>query len=62
VSLLQATGGMGGNFETSQVLQSIAANQRLTGRARELYIDAARRLGQFEQGQAMTALVTSERR
>jgi beta-lactamase regulating signal transducer with metallopeptidase domain len=62
VSLLQATGDMGGNFEASQVLQTVAAHQRLTGRARDLYIEAARRLGQFEQGQAMTALVNSERR
>ena len=62
VGVLQATAGMNGSFETSQVLQAVAARQRLSGRARDLYIDIAGRLGNFEQGQALTALVKADRR
>ena len=52
---------MKGSFETSQVLQTMASHHRLTGQARDLYIDIAGRLGQFEQGQALTALVRADR-
>jgi hypothetical protein len=52
---------MKGSFETSQVLQAMASHHRLTGQARDLYIDIAGRLGQFEQGQALTALVRADR-
>ncbi len=62
VGVLHALTDMSGNFETSQVLQTIASHHRLSGEARDLYIDVAGRLGQFEQGQALTALVKADRR
>ena len=40
----------------------VARTHALTGQARELYVEAAERLGNFEQGQVMTALVKNERR
>ena len=61
VGVLQALTDMKGSFETSQVLQAMASHHRLTGQARDLYIDIAGRLGQFEQGQALTALVRADR-
>jgi hypothetical protein len=61
VSALLSTGSMGGGFEASQVLQA-AARHPLTGRARDLYIDAASHLDSYQQGQALGALVRNERR
>ena len=61
VGVLHALTDMKGSFETSQVLQTMASHHRLTGQARDLYIDIAGRLGQFEQGQALTALVRADR-
>jgi hypothetical protein len=40
---------------------TLAANHPLKGQARELYIDVAERLGEFEQGRALSALVKNER-
>jgi hypothetical protein len=62
VAVLRALTDMSGNFETSQVLQAVASRHRLNAQARDLYIEIAGRLGQFEQGQALTALVKSDRR
>jgi hypothetical protein len=63
VGVLRATTDMkGSSFEASQLLQKTAARHRLTGQARDLYIDIASGLGQFEQGQALTALVKAEKR
>jgi hypothetical protein len=53
---------MGSNFETGRVLQAVAANQEVSGEARSAYVEAASRLGDFEEGQALAALVKSERR
>jgi hypothetical protein len=61
-SVLQAVGSTGSNFEASQVLQQLASRHTVTGSNRDLYIDIAGRLGQFEQGQALTALTRAERR
>jgi beta-lactamase regulating signal transducer with metallopeptidase domain len=61
VSLLRAAQAMRAGFECSQVLQVLAANHPLKGEARDLYIDAAERLGDFEQGRALSALVKNER-
>jgi len=58
---IQSTRGMP-PYETSQVLLNIANHQSVTGDLRDVYIDAADRLGAYEQGQVMTALVKSERR
>jgi beta-lactamase regulating signal transducer with metallopeptidase domain len=55
--VLRSAGSMGSGFETSQVLLAIASKYPLTGEARDLYISAAERLGDFEQSQALAALV-----
>jgi hypothetical protein len=62
VALLRAAQAMGSNFETGQVLQVVAATHKLSGEARDVYVSTAERLGDFEQGRALTALVKSERR
>ncbi|HSC28442.1 MAG TPA: M56 family metallopeptidase [Vicinamibacterales bacterium] len=62
VEILRAAQTMSGNFETSQVLLAVAGAHNLTGPARDRYIEVAERLGEFEQGRAMTALVRSERK
>jgi hypothetical protein len=49
-------------YELSQLLQVMATNHTVTGDLREAYLAAADRLGDYEQGQAMAALVRSERR
>jgi hypothetical protein len=50
------------SHEASQVLLAVAAAHTIAGPARDLYIDAAEKLGDFEQGRVLTALVKSERR
>jgi hypothetical protein len=62
VAVLRAAQGMGSSFETGQVLQTVAATHKLTGEARDLYVSTAEKLGDFEQGRALTALVKAERR
>jgi hypothetical protein len=61
-SVLQAAGATSGSFEVSQVLQATASRHRLAGKNRELYVSIAGRLGQFEEGQALSALVKGETR
>lgn len=61
IAVLRATQEMRGSFECAQVLQAVAASHPLKGEARDLYIDAAERLGDFEQGRALSALVKNER-
>jgi len=61
-SVLRATVGMSGSFEVSQVLMAVAAEHPVAGPARDAYIDAAEKLGDFEQGRVLAALVRSERR
>jgi beta-lactamase regulating signal transducer with metallopeptidase domain len=62
LAVLRATEGMKANFEASRVLLAIAARYPLSGDARERYITVAERLGEFEQGRVLAALVKSERR
>jgi hypothetical protein len=62
LAVLRAASATRGSFETSQVLLAVAARHSLTGPARDAYIDAAEKLGSFEQGQVLTALVKNERR
>jgi beta-lactamase regulating signal transducer with metallopeptidase domain len=62
LDVLRATRDMNGNFEASQVLLAVAAKYTLSGEARDVYIDIAERLGDFEQGRVLAALVKSERR
>jgi Zn-dependent protease with chaperone function len=61
MAALRAASTMGGGFEPSRVLLAIAQSHVLAGPAREAYIDAAQKLGDFEQGQVLAALVRSER-
>lgn len=62
MAVLRAARGMSSGYEVSQVLLATAAAVPLSGEARELYVDAAERLGSHEQGQVLAALVRSERR
>ena len=62
MAVLRSTGHMDSGFEASQVLLTVASKYTVSGEARDLYITAAERLGDFEQGQALAALVKSERR
>ena len=61
VDILNAAGDMGGGYETSQVLQTAARSHSISGPARDTYLKVADTLGEYEQGQALTALVRSER-
>ena len=56
------TASMTSGHEASQVLLTVAATQKLSGEARDLYVSTAERLGDYEQGRTLTALVKSERR
>jgi beta-lactamase regulating signal transducer with metallopeptidase domain len=62
LGVVRAASTMSSNFETAQVLTALAASHAITGEARDIYIDAAGRLGNFEEGRALSALVKSERR
>jgi hypothetical protein len=62
MAVLRSTGHMDSGFEASQVLLTVASKYTVSGEARDLYITAAERLGDFEQGQVLAALVKSERR
>ena len=62
MAVLKAARGMSGSYETSQVLLAVASSTTLAGEARNAYIDAAEKLGDYEQGKALAALVRSERR
>lgn len=61
LALLQAVRGMSGGYDASQVLQTLAAKHAITGAARDAYIDATEKLGDYEQGRALSALVKSDR-
>lgn len=62
LAALRAAATMDGGFERSKVLLAIAQSHTLSGAARDAYIDAAEKLGEFEQGKVLAALVRSERR
>jgi beta-lactamase regulating signal transducer with metallopeptidase domain len=62
LAALHAAAGMDSGFERSNVLLAIANTHTLDGQARDAYIAAAEKLGDFEQGKVMTALVKNERR
>ena len=62
LSVLRATAGMKGSFEASQVLLAVASAHSVAGPARDAYIDVAEKLGDFEQGRVLAALVKNERR
>jgi hypothetical protein len=62
LALLRAASAMGSDFEISQVLQAVASNHVVEGPARDAYVAAAEKLGDFEQGRTLSALVKAERR
>ena len=62
LAALRSTAGMGSSFEAGQVLLAVAASHPLSPAARDAYIDAAEKLGDFEQGKVLSALVRNERR
>jgi hypothetical protein len=62
VAALRSAAGMDSGFERSNVLIAAARSHSLEGPARDAYIDAAEKLGDFEQGKALAALVKNERR
>jgi hypothetical protein len=41
---------------------ALAANHAISGEARDLYIARANRLGSYEEGRALSALVRAEKR
>ena len=61
LAVLRATSAMKSSFDVSGVLLAVASHS-LTGSVRDAYIDAAEKLGDFEQGRVLAALVKSERR
>jgi len=61
LAVLRSAGAITGSYERSQVLLSVAANHQISGPARDAYIEAAEKLGEYEQGRALTALVKNER-
>jgi hypothetical protein len=62
VAMLRAAETMKSDFETAQVLLAIAASHPIAGQARDIYVATAERLGDFEEGRTLTALVKAERR
>ncbi len=62
LAVLQATKGVSSNFEAAQVLIAVASAHPVSGSGRDAYIDVAEKLGDFEQGRVLAALVKNERR
>jgi hypothetical protein len=62
VGVLRAAQGLTAHFEAALVLLAVAETHTLSGRARDAYMDAAGKLGAFEQGRVLDALVRKERR
>ena len=62
LELLRSAQGVSSNFERSQVLLAVASSHALTREARDAYIDASEKLGDYEQGRVLSALVRNERR
>jgi hypothetical protein len=62
LELLRSAQGVSANFERAQVLLAVASTQPLSRAGRDAYIDAAEKLGDFEQGRVLSALVRNERR
>ena len=61
LGVLRSAQGMKSDFEVGQVLFAVAAVRPLSGEARDVYVDIASGLGDFEQGRALSALVKAER-
>jgi beta-lactamase regulating signal transducer with metallopeptidase domain len=61
LAVLRSASTLSGSYERSQVLLAVAASHQISGPARDAYIEAAEKLGEYEQGRALTALVKNER-
>jgi hypothetical protein len=59
---LRTAKSLNSSYECSQVLVAAANAHSLTGDLGDAYLDVASKLGNYEQGQVMAALVKSERR
>ena len=59
---LRSASAIRSDFECAQALKAIVAERQLSAAARDLYVRAAGRLGDFEEGQVMSALAKAERR
>ena len=62
LEILRSAQGITSAFERAQVLLAVAGTHPLTREARDVYIDAADKLGDFEQGRVLSALVRNESR
>ena len=62
LEIIRSVKGISSGHELAQVLVAVAAGDPLTGTARDEYIAAAEKLGDFEQGRVLSALVRNERR
>ena len=61
MDILHAAKAMNGTHETAQVLRTVAGAHPLTGAARDLFIDIAERLGEYERGRVLYALIKNEK-
>ena len=62
LEILRSARAMDSSHERAQVLLAVAGNHRLTREGRDAYIDATDKLGDYEQGRVLSALVRNERR
>jgi beta-lactamase regulating signal transducer with metallopeptidase domain len=62
LEVLRATKGVTSSQEASTVLLAVASTHTVSGPVRDAYVDVAEKLGDFEQGRVLSALVRSERR
>lgn len=60
-AVLTSVKAMKSSYEMSRVLQTLATNNAITGASRDAYIDVTEKLGDYEQGRALSALVKSDR-
>ena len=61
LEILRSAQSINSNFERAQVLLAVAGTHPLTREARDMYIEASNKLGDFEQGRVLSALVKNER-
>jgi hypothetical protein len=62
LAIIRATAKMNSHFESARVLLTVAGAHALSREARDAYVNAADRLGEYEQGRVLSALVRNERR
>lgn len=62
LAVLQAASTMTSSHDTLQVLQNVVRSHPVSGPSRDAYIKAAERLSNYEQSQALAALVRAEKR